>query len=166
MSFAASLLPEFDVETANTRRVLACVPDHLRDWRAHPRCNTIGWNADHLVEIPDWVEGTLTSTEWDFSPPGEPPYQMPSYPTQAARLAAFDGAVARARNAIQNTTDDVMDGQWSLLCQGEVLFKQPRRDVLRTFALNHLIHHRAHLCAYLRMNDIPVPGLYGPSGFE
>lgn len=163
MSYAESILPELDQEMASTRKVLECVPEDKLDWRAHPKSNTIGWNANHLVEIPGWVEGILTEPSWDFVPVGGEPYQSPKLTSRREILDRFDRNVAAARRAIAAVKDEEMGKMWSLLAAGKLIFALPRVAVIRRFVLNHLIHHRAHLCVYLRLNDIPVPGMYDPS---
>jgi uncharacterized damage-inducible protein DinB len=166
MSYADEILPEFDLEMAGARKVLERVPDDKFSWRAHPKSNTLGWNANHIAEIPGWVLGTLTGTEWDFSPPGGPAYQTPSLATTKEVLAFFDKNVAEARAAIQKAKDADLVVPWTLLYQGEKIFTMPRSWVMRSFVLSHIIHHRAIMTVYLRLNNIPVPGLYGPSGDE
>lgn len=164
MSYASSILPEFDDEMANTRKVIERIPAEKYGWQAHPKSRTLGWNANHLAEIPGWVVGTIEQTEWDFSPPGAPPYTPPDLSTPAEVLAEFDKNVAAARKAIEGADDSAMTVPWTLKFQGEALFTMPRTDVIRRFVLNHIIHHRAITCVYLRLNDLPVPGMYGPSG--
>ena len=166
MSLAESLLPEFDQEMANTRKVLERIPDDKLDWRAHPKSNTIGWNANHLAESVDWIEGVLTTPSFDVAPPGGPRYQSPKLKTSREILALFDRNVAAARKALVAMSDDAMSQQWSLLEAGKPFFTMPRAAAIRTFGISHLIHHRAILCVYLRLNSIPVPGMYGPSGDE
>ncbi len=166
MSYADTILPEFDSEMASTRRVLERIPEDKLDWKAHPKSNTIGWNANHVAEIPGWVQGTLTQSAWDISPPGAEPYKTPSLGSRQEILDYFDANVLEARQALQNVREESLEEDWSLLFQGQTIFTYPRRTVIRTFVINHLIHHRAHLCVYLRLNDIPVPGMYGPSGDE
>jgi uncharacterized damage-inducible protein DinB len=166
MNYAETILPEFDQEMAKTRKVLERVPEDKLDWRAHPKSNTIGWNANHLAEIPGWVEGTLTTPSWDVAPAGGERYRSPRLTTRQEILELFDKNVAAARRAVAAAKDDQMGQTWSLLQGGKPLFTMPRAAVVRNFVLNHLIHHRATLCVYLRLNDIPVPGMYGPSGDE
>jgi uncharacterized damage-inducible protein DinB len=161
MSISQSLLPEFDHEMANTRKVLEQVPDDKLSWKAHANCNSIGWVAAHLVEIPGWVEGTLTQDAWDINPPGGEPYQSPVARSRKEILAQFDQNVKAARAALEKVSDADILKKWSLLNEGKPLFTMPRIGVIRSFVLNHLIHHRAFLCAYLRMNDVAVPGMYG-----
>jgi uncharacterized damage-inducible protein DinB len=166
MSYAERILPEFDQEMANTRKVLERIPAEKLDWKAHPKSNTIGWNANHLAEIPGWVEGVLTKTEWDIAPAGGQRYQSPSLTNPPAILELFDNNVAAARRALSQAKDSEMGQTWSLLAGGKPLIAMSREAVIRSFVLNHLIHHRAILCVYLRLNNIPVPGMYGPSGDE
>jgi uncharacterized damage-inducible protein DinB len=160
------LLPEFDQEMANTRKVLERVADEKLNWKAHPKSNTIGWVGMHLAEIPWWAELALKKDSFDIEPPGAEPYRTPPATTVQDMLQMFDKNVAAARAAVEETSDEQYAKPWSLLKHGQCLFTMPRLTVIRSFVLNHMIHHRAHLCVYLRLNDIPVPGLYGPSGDE
>jgi uncharacterized damage-inducible protein DinB len=166
MSYAETLLPEFDQEMANTRKVLERIPDDKLGWKPHPRSNTIGWNANHVADLPNWLTMTLTTPSLDIAPPGGPKYEMPALGSRKEIVDRFDRNVAAARKAIAEATDEDMRQPWTLLQAGQVFFTMPRAAVVRGFVLNHLIHHRAHLCVYLRLNDVPVPGMYGPSGDE
>ena len=162
MRIGQSMVPEFDREMAGTRKVMEGIPDDKLDWKIHEKSNTMGWGACHLADIPSWVEMTIEHDSFDVAPSGEP-YQTPTFETTAEILASFDKNVARARALLENVEDEAIYQPWSLLRSGEVLMTMPRIAVLRTWVLNHTIHHRAHLCVYLRVNDLPVPGLYGPS---
>ena len=166
MTTSERILPEFKHEMASTRRVLERVPDDRLDWKAHPKSNSIGWVASHLAEIPGWVEGTLKELSWDFNPVGGVPYRTPILKSRQAILESFDANVASATAAIAATLDADYLKDWSLLDGGKVVLTMPRIAVMRSFIVNHTIHHRAILCVYLRLNDIPVPGMYGPSGDE
>ena len=166
MSYAEMILPEFDQEMANTRRVLERIPDETFTWQAHPKSRTFGWNANHVADLPGWMAAVLSSPSMDMAPVGGRPYQSPKLTTRAELLDLFDRNVARGRKALTEATDDDLHAAWSLLNAGQPIFTMPRAAVIRSFVLNHVIHHRAHLCVYLRLNDIPVPGLYGPSGDE
>ncbi len=166
MSIAQTLLPEFDHEMANTRLVLERIPNDKLDWRAHPKSNTIGWVGRHLAEIAHWAEGALTRESWDVAPVEGEAYQTPKLASTKEILDYFDKHLAVARKALEATSDEAFQADWSLLTGGKPLFTMPRVAVLRTFILSHTIHHRAILCVYLRLNDIPVPGMYGPSGDE
>ena len=166
MSYAETLLPEFDQEMANTRKVLERIPDDKLGWKPHPKSNTIGWNANHVADSPNWLVLALTRTSMDIAPPDGPRYQIPALTSRGEILDLFDRNVAAARKAIAAVNDDQMAQPWSLLKAGTTLFTTPRTTLMRTFVLNHLIHHRAILCVYLRLNNVPVPALYGPSGDE
>ena len=166
MSYSQTILPEFDEEMANTRKVLERVPDDKLDWKPHPKSNTIGWNANHLAEMAGWVKNTLATTELDISPPGGEPYRSPSLSSKKAILEMFDKNVSEAREALETVKDEAMNVAWSLKREGQTLLTMPRSAVIRSFVLNHMIHHRAILTVYLRLNNIPVPGMYGPSADE
>jgi len=166
MNYAETILPEFDQEMASTRKVLERVPEDKLDWQPHQKSHTIGWNANHLAELPGWVTVTIAQTSLDIAPPGAKPYATPSHATRQAILDVFDKNVAAAREAIAAVKDEEMGQPWSLLKTGATIFTMPRAAVVRSFVLNHIIHHRAILCVYLRLNNVPVPGMYGPSGDE
>jgi uncharacterized damage-inducible protein DinB len=166
MSYAETLLPEFDQEMASTRRVLERIPDDKLDWKPHPKSNTIGWNANHVADIPNWAVLALTRPSLDIAPPDGPKYGFPALTSRKEILDLFDRNVTAARQAITEARDEDMGRPWTLSQAGQVFFTMPRSAVVRGFVLNHLIHHRAHLCVYLRLNDAPVPGMYGPSGDE
>lgn len=166
MSHAESLLPEFDHEMASTRKVLERIPDDKFDWKPHPKSHTIGWNANHVAELPNWLTAALTTKSLDIAPAGGPAYELPNLRSQKEILDLFDRNVAAARKAIAAASDEDMAQMWELSRAGQTIFTMRRSDVVRRLVLNHLIHHRAHLCVYLRLNDIPVPGMYGPSGDE
>jgi uncharacterized damage-inducible protein DinB len=166
MSYAETLLPEFDHEMANTRKVLERVPDDELDWQPHPKSHTIGWNANHLANIPDWLVHALATPELDIAPVGGEPYVPPKATNGREILETFDRNVTAAREAIARANDEQMAHPWTLSHAGKPIFTMPRSAVVRQVVLNHIIHHRAILCVYLRLNDIPVPGMYGPSGDE
>jgi uncharacterized damage-inducible protein DinB len=166
MQISELLLPEFDQEMASTRKVLERIPNDKLDWKATPKSNTIGWVGSHLVEIPFWVEGTLSGDSWDIQPPGGEPYRTPMLTSKEQMLAEFDKHVAGARAAIAKTSDEEFFKEWSLLMEGKPLFTMPRYTVIRSFVINHTVHHRAFLLSYLRLNEVPIPGMYGPSADE
>jgi uncharacterized damage-inducible protein DinB len=166
MSYAATLLPEFDHEMANTRKVLERIPNDKFDWRPHPKSNTIGWNANHIADLPGWSVFIATEPGYEFAPVGGAPYQMPTLKSSDEIVATFDHNVAAARAATSQLKDESLNDGWTLRGGDRIVFTMPRVAVLRSFLMNHIIHHRAILSVYLRLNDIPVPALYGPSGDE
>ncbi len=166
MSLNQSLLPQFDHEMANTRKVLERIPEDKLDWKVHEKSNTIRWVGTHLAQIPSWAEEALSNDSLDVAPPGGEPYRTQPAASRQEILDRFDRKVAAARAAIAVASDDELLKPWSLLKGGEPIFTVPRISVLQSFVISHAIHHRAHLCVYLRLNNVPVPALYGPSGDE
>jgi uncharacterized damage-inducible protein DinB len=166
MSISQSLLPEFDQEMANTRKVLERIPNDKLDWKAHPKSNTIGWVGAHLATLPGWTVMTLQKDSLDIAPVGGEPFRMPKLESTKAIVEQFDKDVAAARAALAAAGDADFVKPWTLLSGGKAIFTMPRIAVVRSFVMNHIIHHRAVLCVYLRLNNVPVPGLYGPSGDE
>ncbi len=163
MNYVEMILPEFEQEMASTRKLLERIPNDKLGWKPHPKSNSIGWNANHVAEIPGWIEGVLEQDSWDFAPVDAPAYRTPEFSSVAEILEVFDRSVQAARRAIQAVREEALEDDWSLLEGGKTLLTMPRHLVMRMFVLNHIIHHRAHLCVYLRLNDCPVPGMYGPS---
>lgn len=166
MSISKSILPEFDHEMANTRKTLERVPDDKFSWKPHDKSMTLGGLSTHLANIPSWTKETFARNELDVAPQGEPPYRLEEKKSAAELLAAFDENVASARAALEAATDEDWQGKWSLLMGGKTIFTLPRTAVMRGFVMNHLIHHRAQLGVYLRLLDVPVPSIYGPSADE
>jgi len=162
MSIAQAMLPEWDHEMRNTRRVLERVRDEKASFRPHEKSWSMIELASHLARLPVWAVGALTSDELDLAdtPRGE------AFGSAGAVLEAFDGNVLAARNAISACTDEQFRGPWSLKQSGQVLFTMPRVGVLRGFVMNHMIHHRGQLTVYLRLAGLKVPGIYGASADE
>lgn len=166
MAIAQSLLPEFDNEMANTRKTLERVPDGKFDWKPHPKSGSMGWLAGHLANIPHWVTIAVQQDSLDLAPAGGPPTPPPAPKNNKELLQNFDRNVADARTAIAAASDEQLMKPWSLLKTGQTILTLPKAGVLRAFVMNHIIHHRAQLGVYLRLNDIPVPSIYGPSADE
>ena len=165
-SIAQAVLPEFDHEMATTRKYLERVPEAKRDWKPHPKSMTLGRLAAHLAELPGWGSMTMQVTELDMSPPGGAQFKPAEFTTTAAGLALFDENVKQARAALGGGSDaDYMVG-WTLKNAGQDLFTLPRAVVVRTWVINHMIHHRGQLGVFLRLNDVPLPSTYGPSADE
>ena len=166
MSIAATLLPEFDQEMAGTRKVLERCPDHKFTFTPHAKSWSMGSLATHIVNMLGWTIDVITKDSFDIAPVGAAPYREEPAKSNAVLLERFDRNVAAARAALTDASDETLQAPWSLLQGGQKIFSKPRLTCLRSDILNHTIHHRAQLCVYLRMNDIPVPGLYGPSADE
>ncbi len=166
MAISDSILSEFDQEMAGTRRTLERVPMEKFDWKPHEKSMSMGSLATHLSNLPSWTSYTLDSGSLDLAPGGVPLPTATIPESAAGLLEAFDNNVATARAAIARTTDQEFVKMWQLQRNGVTLLTLPKVAVLRGFVLNHNIHHRAQLGVYLRLNDIPVPSIYGPSADE
>jgi uncharacterized damage-inducible protein DinB len=166
MNLVELLQQEFDQEMDTTRRVLERVPEDRLDWRPHPRSGTLGWLASHIATIPRWTAEVLNRDEVDVQPPGGPPPPPAQASDRSHLLRLFDDSMQTARSALARAQEEQLGKPWRLLRGGQEIFRRPRAQVLRSFVLNHLIHHRAQLCVYLRLNEVPVPSVYGPSADE
>jgi uncharacterized damage-inducible protein DinB len=161
-----ALLSEFDHEMATTRKCLVRIPDDKFSYKPHPKSFDLGGLALHIAMMLEWGVVTLQSGSFDFAPVGGAPYVPPVARNNAELVAMFDKASAAFRAALAATDNDAMMAPWSLLRGGENVFTMPRAAVLRGMIFNHIVHHRGQLSVYLRMCDIPVPALYGPSADE
>ena len=166
MAISEALLPEFDQEAAGVRKTLERVPEDKFDWKPHPKSGSMIWLAGHLANLPSWGTLTVNQDQLDMNPGGKPMEPPPAPASTAELVATFDRTSAEARAAIAAASDAELMKPWTLLSNGTVLFSLPKVAVLRSFVMNHLIHHRAQLGVYLRINDVPVPSLYGPSADE
>ncbi len=166
MSLSDALLPEFDHEMANTRKSLERVPEDKLDWKPHTKSMTLGHLAGHLAEIPTWGTTMFNKESFDMAPTDGPAYEPFKAKSVVEALERFDKNVADARAAIEGASDETLLRPWSLLHGGNTVFTLPRIAVLRSFVMSHSIHHRAQLGVYLRLNDVPVPAIYGPSADE
>jgi uncharacterized damage-inducible protein DinB len=166
MAIRDAFLPEFDHEMATTRKTLERVPEANTDWKPHDKSMSMGRLAGHLVELPTLVPLALERDSMDFRPPGAPPRQPNVMSTRAKLLEDFDKNVAAARDAIAKSSDDDLKKTFTLQAGGKTIFSLPRTAALRTFIMNHVIHHRGQLSVYLRLNNVAVPSIYGPSADE
>jgi uncharacterized damage-inducible protein DinB len=160
MGFADTFVPEFDQEMATTRRALERVPSDKGAWKPHSKSFALGHLAQLIAGMPGWITNMVTSTELDLSK--QAGYSLESTETLVAR---FDKLVAETRAALLAAKEADFDVPWSLKQGGHVLFTLPRGANIRS-TLNHLIHHRGQLSVYLRLVDVPVPSMYGPTADE
>lgn len=153
-------LAEFDTEMATTRRLLERVPDEKGPWRPHEKSFPLGHLAQLVSGMPGWIAQTLRSTQLSLG-------DFPGYSFQptTALLKGFDDNVGAAREALSSVTGDALAVVWSLKAGEHVAFSGPRDEVVRNH-LNHLIHHRGQLSVYLRLVDVPLPSIYGPTADE
>ena len=166
MAIAESFLPEFDHEMANTRKILEIVPDDKLDYAPHEKSMKMGRLAGHIAEMASWTVATLNTPELDIAPVDGPSFRPFIAGSRDELLATFDKNIEAAKEAIADASDEALTTSWSLLAGGNTMFTMPRIGVLKSMVLNHIIHHRAQLGVYLRMNDVPIPGMYGPSADE
>jgi uncharacterized damage-inducible protein DinB len=161
MSIGHDYLREFDEEMASTRKVLERFRTDKGQWKPHPKSFSFGHLAQLVSWMPGWISESLRQPFKDLGRPGS----GYTYETRETLLEQFDANVAAARDALQTTVDAAWSENWQLRRGEQVIWSAPRAVVVRTH-LNHLIHHRAQLGVYLRLNDIPVPPAYGPTADE
>jgi uncharacterized damage-inducible protein DinB len=166
MGMSDALLPEFDQEMKSTRRTLERAPEEKFGWKPHEKSWAMGGLATHLANLVSWANMAIEKDSVDLAPQGVPVPQMAPAKSRNELLEMFDKNVAAARAAIAGASDAHLLKPWSLLRNGKTLMTLPRIGVLRGFVLSHGIHHRAQLGVYLRLNDVPVPAIYGPSADE
>lgn len=160
MTIAESLLTEFDQEMATTRRLLERVPSARAEWKPHDKSFPLGHLAQLVSGMPGWLTNIVTETELDLTKGGKYTFE-----TTETVLAAFDKNVREARAAIANTADEAFAVAWSLKMGPKTLSTDTRRAVVRQ-TINHLVHHRGQLTVYLRLLDVPIPSIYGPTADE
>lgn len=165
MAIKDGILPEFDHEMGTTRRLLERVPEADFAWKPHDKSFPLGHLAGHLANIPHWVEVTLDGTSFDVAEGGE--NARPKPPASVADLLkTFDANVKKARAKIDEQTDAAFFAPWTLKSGGQDVFTMPKLAVLRSFVMNHMIHHRGQLSVYLRLRNVPLPSIYGPTADE
>lgn len=162
-TIAQSLLPEFDHEVTTTRSLLERIPEAEADWKPHEKSMSLGQLAAHITDLVKWAAVTVTTTEFDVAPPDGESFTPPVFESTARLLGIFDENVRATRAAIGAASDTDLMISWSLKKGGATLFTMPRVLTLRTFVMNHMIHHRGQLSVYLRLKDVPLPSIYGPT---
>jgi uncharacterized damage-inducible protein DinB len=167
MKVGETLLPEFDEEMASTRKFLELVPDEKLGWKPHEKSMALGQLAWHVSDFPSWCNSTLkqdamTLTQDDYMK------KVAEREGKGRRemLSGFDEQVKEARTRLAAADDAAMAAQWKMVWGGETIIDMPRAQVLRKWVMNHLVHHRAQLGVYLRLNGVAIPGVYGPSADE
>jgi uncharacterized damage-inducible protein DinB len=165
MAIKDALLPEFDHEMGSTRRVLERVPAADLKWTPHEKSFNMGKLAWHISNLPNWTHATLDASVFDLASIGDD--ARPKEPSSVEEvLKAFDESVKKARDKIAEQTDSAFLSPWTLKQGGQEMFTMPKIAVVRSFVMNHIIHHRGQLTVYLRLRNVPLPALYGPSADE
>lgn len=163
MSLGKTLAAELQYEALSTRKMLQRVPDEKFDWQPHEKSMTLGQLASHLTAVPRWVRPALMKDELDLSKNTNQSLELKS---SADLVAKFDEFLADAFNLLQEISDKEILKTWKLSDGEKVLLEMPRVGVVRSMVLNHLIHHRGQLSVYLRLNDVSLPAVYGPTADE
>lgn len=160
---AQAFLNELDNEARVTRTCLERVPAEKFDWKPHEKSMTFGRLASHCAEMFGWTKETLKQDVLDFATADFKPFEPKS---TEELLTFFDERIAKAKQVLGETPDETFMTDWTMRNGEQVYFTMPKVAVMRTFVMNHIIHHRGQLSVYLRLNDIPVPSIYGPSADE
>ena len=163
MNMIDPVLAEFAHEAAVTRRVLERAPEQHFGWKPHEKSMTLGRLAGHVAEIPGWVKLIIEQDEVDFDPGS---YKPPQVDTSADLLTLYDANVKALSDTMKGMTNEQLLRVWRLKMGGQVRIEMPRMGVIRAFLLSHTYHHRGQLAVYLRLLDVPVPSVYGPSADE
>lgn len=160
MTIAKTLLPEFDQEMASTRRLLERVPTDKGKWKPHPKSFPLGHLAQLVAMMPGWITNAVLETELNLGA-----YSGYTFEKTEDLLKVFDKNVKEARKAIASSKDADYTVPWSLKHGDRVIFTQPRGAIVRQ-TISHLVHHRGQLTVYLRLVDVPIPSIYGPTADE
>lgn len=158
-----AFIAELKQEGTSTKRILERVPEDKFDWKPHEKSMTLGRLASHVAELPGFLNSILTMDELDFAKG----HYKPSFTkTPEELMQVFQQKLDEVVQTLENTSDEKMQQNFTLLSGGHVIASVPRMIAVRSMALNHIIHHRGQIAVYLRLLDIPVPGMYGPSADE
>jgi uncharacterized damage-inducible protein DinB len=163
MPINTALLAELQHEAGNSRKMIERVPTDKLDWRPHEKSMTIGRLATHIADIPIWFSRTINADEFDFV---TAVFNREVKENTEAILELFDKRLQEAIELLQSTSDEILNAPCTFRRGDHIFFQLPRKAVLRNFCYNHVYHHRGQLSVYLRLLDIPVPGMYGPSADE
>lgn len=163
MSLNLPLIAELQHEAAVTRKMLERLPEKEFDWKPHEKSMSLGQLATHVAEMFDWLPITIKENELDFAAMD---YQPTIVKTTAELVDLFDKKYADGLAALQSASDEQFAQDWTLRSGVEVYFKMPKIQVIRGMIFNHIVHHRGQLSVYMRLKDVPLPAIYGPSADE
>lgn len=166
MTIGQGMAQELKHSAVSARKVLERIPEDKFSWTPHEKSMTFQKLASHVAESLSWTKYTLETSEMDVAPPDGPAYEPYVAHSSKELLDAFDKNLAEAIQALEGVSDETLMETWTMKKAGEVMFAMPKLVVMRSFILDHLVHHRAQLGLYLRLNNIPVPALLGPSADE
>lgn len=163
MSINTALLAELKNESTNTRKMLERVPSENLNWKPHEKSMTIGRIATHIADLPVWFTRIINADEFDFA---TAVFNRDTKENTEAILKLFDERIEEATNVLTSATDEILNSMWTSKRGEHIIFQLPKKVALRSIAYNHVYPHRGQLSVYLRILDIPVPGMYGPSADE
>ena len=163
MPINETLLTELEHEASSTKKMLERVPAEKFDWKPHEKSFSLGRLAAHVAELHSWVGFTVNHDELDLATMNYKPAEVH---TSSDLMKLFEDQLSQAKQDIQNVSDETMMKAWTLRNKDQVYFSMPKIAVLRSMVVKHIVHHRAQLSVYLRLLDIPVPGMYGPTADE
>jgi len=166
MKLIELFLDQLRSEENSTRRVLQQVPEGRNDWRPHEKSMPLGYLSALVAGMPGWIEFMIDRDELDIASPGSAQFKPQVSATNRELVAAFDGSVAKARAALEATSDEHLAKPWKFIVGGHVADERPRYKMIRDAVLSHMAHHRGQLTVYLRLNGAIVPAVYGPSADE
>jgi uncharacterized damage-inducible protein DinB len=166
MKMTDLFLSQLEVEANLSRRALERVPEGRNDWKPHEKSTPLGYLAALVASMPAWIILTVNQDAFDLAGPDNGTFRPKEWRTKSELLAMLDANVAKAREALAKTTDEDLMKTWKFLINGQVVQQQPRYEMLFSGVFCHMAHHRGQLTVYLRLNDAPVPALYGPSADE
>ncbi len=161
MAMIDAMLMEMEQEAQATRRLLERVPEGKLSWKPHPKSFSLGQIALHLAQLPGAISTMAAQEVFEL-----PQFQRKEAENRAEILETFEGSLSTAREVLSQMDDQRLMGTWTLQNQGQVIMSMPRAAVLRSIMLNHSYHHRGQLCVYLRLLDVPLPSIYGPTADE
>ncbi len=165
MKLTEIYLAQLEREMVGSRKALERVPEGKHDWKPHPKSMAFGYLATLVATMPAWIAMAIDQDSLDLNPSGGGGYQAPTWTTNAELIAILDDSIAKAKAALAGTDDEHLQTTWKLLVAGNVVMESPRHAVVED-TFTHLSHHRGQLTVYLRLNDLPVPSIYGPSADE
>jgi uncharacterized damage-inducible protein DinB len=163
MSVKTSFIGELKNESINTKKMLEKVPLDKATWKPHERSMSIGRLATHIAETSHWIYRILEADEFDFA---VNPFKPHIAASQEELLEIFNNNFSRSIAALENASDDEFDKIWTIKMGDKILYQLPKKIAIRSWGFSHSVHHRGQLSVYLRMLDVPVPGMYGPSADE
>lgn len=166
MKLTEFFLAQLEREVSSSRLALQRVPEGHNDWKPHDRSMPLGYLASLVATMPSWIVSMVKQDAFDLKSPEAAKFKPLEWQTRQELVAALDSAAAQARAALQNTTDEHLLTTWKFLVGGQVVSEDPRHVMITDSVFSHLAHHRGQLTVYLRLNEAPVPALYGPSADE